>query len=189
MKKIKSEKDIEKKKKKNQIIISVVMIALIGLSTLGYAVMNDDSSSNVDKTFVYAGIKFENVGSYWRILLNQKEFYFRKLPTELGHVEIEGNYSLGDYYQQTIYFVNPNAANEGLFYALNGLALRTQGACFEENCEEQNLPTKTCEDNLIIFRNPEQNETRVTKEENCVFIEGNYFDGVDRLIYKLINLE
>ena len=46
-----------------------------------------------------------------------------------------------------------------------------QLACLEgEECANDELPIKTCEDNFIIIR--ESDVTEVVQEDNCVFIRG-----------------
>jgi len=63
---------------------------------------------------------------------------------------------------------------------LNAYASRVQEACYGK-CDK-NLPEKSCNDSLIVFR---QNDSeKISQSDNCIFIEGNLRDA-DAFIYKL----
>ena len=139
------------------------------------------------KRIFYA--KFIKSNGYWTTTVNNKLFYFNFLPQELGNVSIVGNYSFERYYQKPVYIVNINAAINGLNYALQDIALRTQAACISgEECLNVELPIKTCEDNVIIFANSNLNETKVVQNNSCVYIYGNFFEGTDKLVYRMLNV-
>ena len=54
MRKIQTEAEREKEKKKNQIIIGVVMIGLLVVSTLGYSFMSgNNNNTNLKKTELF----------------------------------------------------------------------------------------------------------------------------------------
>jgi len=75
--------------------------------------------------------------------------------------------------------------NQGILQELAstiGSFSRLQEACYGK-CEE-NLPEKTCDDNLIVWK--ESAENKVYQENNCVFIEGD-ISAADAFIYKLFN--
>jgi hypothetical protein len=191
MRKIQTAQDLEKKRKRNNLILAIVMVALIGLSSLGYAIMSrDDTSSTEEKVAIYGGLRFEKTNTgYWATEINGQLFYFNYLPNEVENISIEGNYSFSEYYQTPVYIINSNPAIVLLNYAMENIALRIQEACLSgEKCQNPELPTKTCEDNLIVFRNANSNLTKVSREKNCVFIEGNFFEGTDRLVYKMLNI-
>ncbi len=187
IKKIETQEDKDRRARKLKIIVSVIMAALIGLSSLGYAIMSksDSSSTNVVN---YAGLKFVQSNDFWTTSINGKVFYFNYLPEEVKNITISGNYSLENYYQKTVYIVNINQAASSLLYALDGISLRTQEACLDENsCINKDLPIKNCSvDNVFVFS--ESNTTSVLKQNNCVFISGNFFEGVDRFLYRILNI-
>lgn len=189
MRKIQTAQEIERKKKRNNLILVIIMVALIGFSSLGYAIMNREDGDQTDSSVVYGGLKFIKSGGYWTTEINSKVFYFNYLPLELENVSIIGNYSFENYYQQPVYIINLNPAVNGLMYALDGIAMRIQEACiYGEYCSNKDLPIKTCEDNVIVFKNANSNITKITKSQNCVFIEGNFFEGTDKLVYKMLNI-
>jgi hypothetical protein len=189
MRKIKTAQEIEKGRKRNNLILSVGMALLIGLSSLGYAIMSRDDNTDTTNSAVYAGVKFVKSNGYWITEINSKLFYFTYLPQELENVTIIGNYSFEDYYQQPVYIYNQNPAVGSISYALQDVALRIQEACKENSeCTNKDLPIKTCENNMILFGNPNANSTKITKEDNCVYIDGNFFEGADKLVYRMLNI-
>lgn len=189
MRKIQTAQEIEKKRKRNNLILAIIMILLIGVSSLGYAIMSREDTTSTQNTAVYGGLKFEKSNNYWATQVNGKIFYFNFLPQELENISIIGNYSFESYYQQPAYIINLNPAVNGLMYALQDISLRVQEACIQgQNCSNQELPVKTCEDNVIVFRNANLNITKVTKDKNCVFIDGNFFEGTDKLVYRMLNI-
>ncbi len=191
IKRIETQKDRDARAKKTRIIVSVIMVVLIGLSSLGYAIMSNSGNSAAEDNIVeYAGLKFVNSNGLWITEVSEKIYYFTYLPNETQDVLVSGSFSFGDYYQKPVYGVNINSAASGLFNALGGIALRVQDACMiGTNCSNPDWPIKTCADNLIIFSDSESNFTSISKVGNCTFISGDSFKGSDKLLYKLLNIQ
>jgi hypothetical protein len=191
IKKIETQENRDRKAKRNKIIISVAMVVLIGLSSLGYAIMsNNGNSSSNDSIVKYAGLQFVKSNDLWATIISGKTFYFNYLPTELTNVSISGNYSFNDYFQNTVYVINVNSGGSGLLNAIDAAALRLQEACLAGmDCSNADLPIKKCSDNLIVFSDSNSSSTTVTKSQNCTFISGDFFKGSDKLLYKLLNIE
>ena len=166
--------------------MGVVMVLLIGLSSLGYAIMSREDSTDGTQTITYAGLKFTNSNGFWATQINNKILYFTNLPDDVKNISIEGNYSFADYYNSVLYFVNINPATNTIVSAFDGTVLRMQEACLS-NCTNQELPIKDCgADNIIVFK--ESSINHVYKQQKCVFIEGDFFAGADRFIYRLFNI-
>ncbi len=182
MRKIKSQAEIDKKKKRNQIIIGVILVGLMMFSTIGYSLM--DKGGSTTKTVKYAGLNFISTNGIWTI--EGTQMYFNHLPTELGNVSIEGNYSLESYSNQTLYFVNYSGAGELLINNLQGKIARYQEACLDSACG-QDLPVKNCSKDLVIVFSS-STENRVYQKDKCVFIGGDYTQGVDAFVYKLFGI-
>ncbi len=186
MKKIISQEEKDKKQKRNKIILSIFLVALIAFSSLGYAIMSRTQDTTVQRA-EYAGLDFVQNNGYWTTVIGQKQLFFNKLPEDVLNITIQGEYSAADYFNEPVYIVNANVATVTLSDFLSSVALRVQDACLEEQeCLTLDLPIKTCEDKVFVFKN--SNETKVYKQQNCVFIEGNFFDGVDRLVYKIYGI-
>lgn len=189
MRKIQTEAERERKKKRNNIILVVIMVALIGFSSLGYAIMSRNDNQQTNNSATFGGLAFVKSNGYWTTTINDKVFYFSSLPLELQNVSIKGNYSFENYYGKAVYIVNINSAVNGLMYALQDIALRTQEACISgEECLNAEFPVKTCDENVIIFSSVNSNETRVIQNNSCVYIYGNFFEGTDKLVYRMLNV-
>ena len=189
MRKIETEAIREKRAKRNKIIISIAMVLLIGLSSLGYAIMSRDDGEQTNNDAIYGGLKFIQSNGYWTTAVNSKIFYFNSLPQEVENVSIIGNYSFENYYEKPVYIVNSNSAVNGLMYSLQNIALRVQDACIAgEKCSNPDFPTKTCDDNVIIFSSSNSNLTKVEQNKSCIYIYGNFFEGTDKLVYRMLNV-
>lgn len=184
MRKIRSQEYIEAKKKKNATYLGLGLILLMVLSTLGYSIVNNNHNNQNSKKISVdvGGLKFVRVNNYWDLQLQGKDFYFSSLPNET--TSTNENISLSDYMGKTLYLVNYDYAYENLLHNVGGLVERYQEACLKGlDCVNKDLPTKTCEDNVIVF---DKNSEGLTKKENCVFIGKNINKNIDVFSYKLL---
>ncbi|MBC8495954.1 hypothetical protein H8D36_07395 [archaeon] len=182
MRKIKNQAEIDRKKRRSQIIVGIVLVGLMVISTLGYSIMsqNSDTIQKVD----YYGVTFVNSNGFWEI--EETQVYFNYLPTELEDISVEGSYNLIDYADKTLYFVNYSSAGELIINNLRGQIERYQEACLDENYGPD-LPVKNCtQDNVIIFVDSDEN--KVYQEAKCVYITRDYAKGVDAFVYRLLEL-
>ena len=180
MRKILSQIELEKKRKRNTAILSIFMLVLLLVSTLSYAVFSNPSASTneeaqqtqqtklpTDKiSFQYQGIGINLISTYMSI---------ENIPVDISLTP--ESYLGGNIYIES--------DNQGILQELAstiGSFSRLQEACYGK-CEE-NLPEKTCDDNLIVWK--ESAENKVYQENNCVFIEGD-ISAADAFIYKLFN--
>jgi hypothetical protein len=194
MRKIKSMADIERIRRRNNIILGVVMIALLVGSTAGYSLMSADSED--ESVVEERGFEFVRDGGMWKLGLDEGEFFsFQYLPSEVDYVDVNVSLEFGDYSGQPLYFVNPNEGAGEILNVLGNYLLRYQEACLGSGHEENStnetvcggdLPVKDCGSNLIIFETG--NETMVYGEGNCVFIEGDSIRGVDAFLYKILGV-
>ena len=203
MRKIKSMADIERIRRRNNIILGVVMIALLVGSTAGYSLMSADSED--ENVVEERGFKFVRDSGMWRLGLDSSKddpagpegefFSFQYLPSEVDDVDVNVSVEFGDYSGQPLYFVNPSEGAGEVLNVLGKYLLRYQEACLDSGNEENStnesvcggdLPFKDCGSNLIIFESG--NETRVYGEGNCVFIEGDFIRGVDAFLYKILGV-
>jgi len=189
MRKIQTEAEMNRQKKKNQIIIGTVMIGLLLVSTLGYSFMSGDSD-NKDSKITEFGVDFFREDGYWKALLGEKLVVFQNLPSEVSNISVNISLDLEQYFNQPLYFVNPNRGASEVLNNIGGYLLRYQEACdlLEEsdNLCEGDLPVKDCENNLIIFRGG--NETKVYQNDNCIYIIGDEIRGADAFLYKLLDI-
>lgn len=188
LRKIKSQEEIDRKNKRNQRIIVLVMIFLIGFSILGYAIMSREDSTKGTDSVQYGGLEFVNSNDFWVTTINGKVFYFSNLPDFIKNISIEGNYSMEEYSNNVLYFINLNPQSSTVVYALQDVVLRMQEACIVDlNCTNKEFPIKNCsEDSIIVFKEALIN--KVYRQERCVFIEGDLSSGSDRFVYRLLNI-
>lgn len=161
------------------------MMVLLTFSSLGYALL--DRNKEDVKTENYQGLKFQYTNGFWTTVINQKTFYFSQMPYALKNVTSNGSFSLSDYENKKIYFVNYNPAAQSILIAMNGVVSNYQEACLDGVvCNNLDLPVKGCSDNVIIFS--EGSETSVMKKQNCIYLTGSFYEASDVLVYKLLNL-
>lgn len=186
MRKIKTAGELNKNKKRNQIIVGAVLVILMIISTAGYAFMND-KESDTSTTRSYNGLKFYRVGGSWQVVINGNTLYFQNFPNDTNEVQLSGNFNLSSYSGKPLYFVNSNAASQEILADIGKYTLRYQEACLNNTgCE--NLPVKSCKDNVIVF-DLNATETKVRQENNCVYISGDFIKASDAFIYRLFGIK
>jgi len=186
MRRIKSAADVERTRRRNNIILGVVMIGLLTLSSLGYSLMSADSkrSNSVSEN----GFDFVRDGGMWKMRVEDRVFGFQNLPSEALDVDVNISGNLGMYNGNPVYFVNPGEGSGEILRNIGDYILRYQEACLngsDVKCEG-NLPVKDCSFNLIIFESG--NESRVYGRDNCVFIVGDVLKGSDAFLYKILGV-
>ncbi len=190
MRRIISKRKQEKKQKRNQLIVGVVMILLLSMGIFGYAFGGRDSKKT--KIF-YNGHEFVEENGYFIVGLGNFEFSLRYNPNEIG--EINSNLNLlNNYLGKPLYLSSEDIESSSEIYRnlidQNLIVPRMQLACLEgETCDNDELPVKSCEDNFIIIREAEASS--VMQQENCVFIEGKLEDLAritDGFLLKIIGM-
>lgn len=187
IRRIKSEKEILAKQKSMQWIVGIIMASLLLLSTVGYfaSEMFGSNSEVTSSSIVYNGNTYSKQGELLTLVVEGKPFYFYNLPNESKNIYLNAS-SFTDYSGKPLYIVNMSSAAQLVLMNLEGTYLRWQTACLEKECEE-NLPVKNCSDNLIVFVADEN--TKVERKENCIFISGDFERGVDAFSYKLLEIK
>lgn len=187
--------DVERTRRRNNIILGVVMIVLLVGSSLGYSLMSGSGRNSNEVSEM--GFDFVRDRGVWKMFIGNELFGFRNLPSAVSNVEVNLSVELGMYKGKPIYFVNSGEGTSEILANLDRYILRYQEACFASNgmtsagpgnetiCEG-NLPMKDCDSNLIIFE--EGNDTRVYSEDNCVFIVGDASLGSDAFLYEVLGI-
>lgn len=192
MRKIVSQHKEEKRKKRNGMIVGVILISIMFLGIFGYIFQGRNDEEDNTKRLNYNGFEFVEQNGYWFTNIGDSQFVFKYNPEQVERIDSELN-PLGNYYEKTLYISSENSEAEleiyrNLFYQ-NHIVQRIQRACLEEECDE-NLPVKTCEDNFIIIK--ESNNSEIIQEENCVFIKGkqeNLAKITDEFLFKIIEIQ
>ena len=199
MKKILSKKDQEKKQKKNQLIVGLILIGVMVVSTFGIIVNSFGENRNKEGNPVYNGYEFIPQGNYWYTQIGERTFSFLYNPYEVQesfNITPEGLSYLSSYQGKTLYINSEDYQSEAeIGRNFNGIPLRIQRACLNDsalgaaNCSET-LPIKDCSEKIIVIK--EFGERKIYQEENCVFITGQKEDLVkltDEYLFRITGIK
>jgi len=195
IKKIESKKDIEKRERKNQLAIGLILISIMILSTAGYAFERTKQEKKIYKDVVF----INDEKGFWT---SEKLGTATKfLPQEVNGINGSILISKSSVQEKVFYFdaFSSNeftAANE---IASNLLPSKTQQVCIEgeenkEGCE--NLPIKSCSDErlgtyIFIFKSEENSTLNLEKKDNCLFFNGgeeSLIKAADKFIFMINNV-
>ena len=199
MRRILSKHEQEKKRKRNLLIIGILLIFVMFGSVFGMIVGSFGQNSSEKNKIEYNEYKFSNENNLWITSINNVDFSFRYSPLETKDMEIILK-NINNYYNKPLYVYSEDASSEiELKRNLQQIATRIQPACFSNETCDGDFPIKTCSDNFIIIEvseanetGSEQNEEEITQKENCVYIKGEKQDLVkltDSFLYKILDIK
>jgi hypothetical protein len=174
MRRIISKEAEEKKRRKNQLIIGIILIAVMIFSVLGYSLSSFGNNNSSGSVVNYNGFKFTQTSNFWNVNVGSYAFSFAYNPTQTEKINSALNL-LNSYSGKPLYISSENNEAEieiykNLFYQ-NQIVQRIQEACLQGEKCNGDYPKKTCQDNFIIIK--ESNSSEIKQQNNCVFIEGN----------------
>ncbi len=172
IRKITSKQDEEKRRKKNQIIVGLVLVFLMLFSVIGYSFGGDSGTSATVPIEKYNGYEFVYDGSLWNLNIGGTVFSFINNPKNSYKVDSELK-SLTSYYGKPLYLYSESSgagAESEIYRNLYLVSKNITDACPEGESCDVGIPFKTCADNFIIIR--EKSEAKVFQQDTCVFIEG-----------------
>ena len=183
IRKIQTEEEMEKKRKRNSLILSIVMISILVFSTAGYfSLREDDASSSGDN-------RVENIGDSWILRYGDQIMQLSNSPESAKNVSISLFKSISDYSGKTVYIASESDPELYEISSTLGRYIdRLQPACYGK-CDKD-LPEKNCNETMIVIRSlniSENSKGRVYESDNCVFIEGDLI-AVDAFIYNLFRI-
>ena len=189
MRKILSKSEQEKKRKRNSIIIGVILMIVMFGSVFGVVVGSLGQGSSGKNKMEYNGYEFLNENGLWKVSIGEINFIFRYFPTETTDTtNILKN--VNNYYNKPLYVYSEEAESEIEVYAnLQQIAARIQPACFSNETCEGDFPIKTCSDNFIIIENGTE---EITQVENCVYIKGEKQELLkltDSFLYDILSIK
>jgi len=190
MRKILSREEKDKKIKRNQIVIGIVLIGILIFGTIGYAFRNEENN-NLDK-IEYKNIEFIKENEYWNFNIQGYSFITKYNPEEIQNISFFSSLSINDYINKPLYLVsNYEEPNFEISRNLNSFVLRMQKACLEDCAGD--FPIKNCsEDNIIIIKEPEKENEKIYQEENCIFIIAdleNQTKYADVVLFKILGID
>lgn len=201
LKKIETQADMEKKKRRTNIVIGIIIVALMVFSSVGYALL-ENNSGNQNK---YGNYKFTQTSNGWQVTLKNYNLNLDTtyLPQEVLNYSGTGT-SLSYYSNKAIYTVvtsqqDIQLASE-ILVNLNGFASRIQFACphSQENssfCQSSNLPLKDCSDadlnTAIIVIDSNSTVPSYNYSSSCLTLKGQGSDFIkmsDNFLFKLFGI-
>ena len=189
MKRLVSKEEQERLRKKNQWTVGLILVFLMVASTLGFAIQSNLGSSGAGNEnpskLTYNGFEFTNANGFWVF----GNFVFRYNPEETPDIG-SGLRNIEEYRGKPVYIKSEDEVAEAEVYVnLAQVAERVQEACIEGAVCIEGLPVKTCSDNFIIIK--ESNNSKITQENNCVFIEGQKEELTalaDQFLFKMLGI-
>jgi hypothetical protein len=186
MRKIQTEEEKRKKEKKNQIIVGTILVFLLVVSTLGYSLMSQDNDSSNSGKVTDKGLDFYTNGDYFQLIVGEQTFTFENLPSEVEYLTQNISIDFNNFLSKPLYIVNPTDQTGPVLSNIRPYLLRYQEACLTGmNCSEE-LPKKTCSENVLIFNSTEEENIKVN--ENCIYINGNNNKISDAFTYKFLGI-
>ena len=189
MRKILSKSEQEKKRKRNSIIIGVILMIVMFGSVFGIVVGSLGQNSSGKTKIEYNEYKFFNENGAWKVSIGEINFIFRYFPTETKNItNILKN--VNNYYNKPLYvFSEDSNAEIEIYRNLQQIASRIQPACISKEDCSGDFPIKTCSDNFIIIKNGTE---EITQVENCVYIKGEKQELsklTDSFLYKILGVK
>ena len=181
----------DKKTKRNQLIIGLLLIGLMTFSVVGYALSGRGAEEDFEK-IEYKGIEFiQDNSGYWNFNIQGQNFVTKYNPEETEEILFSSDITLSDYSNKPLYFVGIfQEPNFEINRNLNPFVLRVQEACLsKQNCEND-LPIKNCSaDNIIVINEGEDGD--IYQDENCIFITaslGNQTKYANKFLFEILGI-
>ncbi len=203
LKKIETKSGKEIKKRRLNIIIGVMIVALMVFSSVGYAILENDSNSSGSS---YGGYKFVQTNNGWQVTLasfSNKNLITNYLPEEV--LNYSGTGADIYYYNSKILYVIISSQQDAqlsseILRNINDLVSRVQYACSYDNenssfCQETNLPLKDCSDGTssttIIKIDSNSSSTSYNYNQNCLTLNGQGTEFIkmsDNFLFKMFGI-
>ena len=170
MRKLETAEEKAARQKKNTLIISIFMLGIMVLSTLGYAFMTWEQGSNGSSS--NSNAQLQDVNGRWVKTIQNQPFSFTMPEQSTSNVTKDIFLTLANYAQKPLYIDAGN--NSAVVYEISStlglFASKTSQAC-NGPCEE-NLPEKNCSTDLLVVYN-QSDQNSVYQKENCVALFQN----------------
>jgi hypothetical protein len=195
IRKIMSKEEIERKDKRNKTIMGIILAVIMLLSTAGYFVM--DFSSQKANSVKYNNVEFKETDGYWTFTLNGQSFSTLYNPLDTQNISVSVINTLYSYSNQPLYFSSkpieemPSYASQEILRNIGSFTLRNNYACLDENCS-QDYAVKDCSnDNIIVYQESNDNQTKIYQENKCVTIAyapGEAERASDAMLFKILGI-
>ena len=179
----KGEKEIKRKKKVRA--ISLFLLFIMVISTVGYAFVlfsENNPGSNINPS---GDGQIQTDSGKWVLPFEGQGLLLQSSEKSVEDIPVEIFLNINNYRNAPVYIDagNSSAIYQEIAYNLNPFAYKLPAEACYGPCQA-NLPEKNCSDYLIVYN--KSTENKVYQNENCVFIEGD-IRGVDAFLYKVFN--
>ena len=200
MRRLLSKHEENKKRKRNQLTIGLVLIFLMFFSTAGFAFQvlggkggQVNQQTQTPQTINYNGFEFREQSGFWILNKDNINFVFRNNPYQVTKIDSVIN-PLNNYLNRPLYINSESIEAESEVQTnLFQFVEEIENACLEKCNENEQLQIRSCEDNFIIIKEITENEqSGISQENNCGFIKGKKTDLVkltDEFLFKLRGVE
>ena len=192
MRKIVSKHEEGRRKKRNQLIIGGVLMAVMLFSVIGYAFENyiagNTASSNPSMT--YNKVVFTQQNGYWGANYSGSNLLFSYNP---GQVSLNASLAsnINDFFNKPLYIYSYDSNAEAeVRNVLYPFASQIQDACPSGmQCSSQQLPVENCSSNFIIIQ---EGNASASQQDNCIYISGrgqNLIMSIDAVLFKILGIK
>ena len=147
----------EKRRRRNQIIVGLILIFVMFFSVLGFGFQGGHSGGvdpatnpnkgNSNERINYNGFEFTEQNGFWILNKDNTNFIFRFNPNQVEKIDSELK-PLANYESKPLYFNSENVLAESEIRTnLAQFVEKMQSACLEEECDESSQ-IRTCENNF-----------------------------------------
>lgn len=203
LKKIQTREDSEKKKRRMRLVVGFIIIVLMILSTIGFAMFENDQSNTSNNT--YNGFKFSQTTNGWQTTVQGQTITTSYFPTEVLNVTGSNVYAF-DFNSKVVYIAvtsQDDVYNSNELGNLDYITERSQFACQKEAenskfCQDSNLPVKNCEDvngsattRVIVINSNVTGAPSYDYYNNCLTINAQGSDlrmAINNFIFKIFGV-
>ena len=185
MRKILSLGEIAEKERKRKRLGGIVIIALLVLSSLGFALSSVGNGGN-NNNQLEDGFSYN--GQNWIYTVGAQKYYFTNHPDEINTSLVGLTMGLSDFAGKQVYIDSELIGGlQEIYNSLGAYTGRISEACYG-SCE-RDLPERECSVGAEPFIIIQENETESFVEKyNCLFISGN-LKTVDAFLYNVMGID
>ena len=183
MRRLLSGQSAEEKQKKSSLIFAIAILALLVLSTAGFAFLSGDHTSPSQNTGEdQSNHQIQNTGNVFAV--SGQVLTFRHNLDDVKDIDVTFSLTTQDFASKVIYLVSDDdSVVREIGSTLGIFSQRIQLSCLG-SCE-LDFPEKDCTSPIIVYKNSTNN--RVFQEDKCLHIEGD-LQAVDAFLYKLFSI-
>ena len=194
MKPIENSEVIQRRRRRNQLIMGITLMGIMVLSSIGFAFTNNFSDSTTLEKKKINGITFNLQNDRWVSRIEGQEFNTKFKLEDLSSISIENQMKLKDFIGKPLYFVGERGDHFSEIELNIGsrFVQRIQLACISNESCEGNLPIKDCTlDNIIVYKESKEGVEKIYQKDHCVYIESSIQNQAlyaDALLFNILGI-